>query len=285
MAINAISARPAADKVFRIQRSQRWFSLDLRELWDYRELLFFLIWRDIKVRYKQTVVGIAWALIQPLAAMIIFSVIFGKLANLHGDYGIPYPLFVFLGLLPWTYFSSSLTSSSTSILQNSNLVTKVYFPRLIIPLASIGAPLVDFMIAFLILIGMFFYYGEVPHWHVIVMPVFLGMALLTAFGVGLWLSALNVKYRDVAYALPFLMQLWLYATPVIYPVSLVPHRWHWLLALNPMAGVVDGFRWVVLGRGLPNYTVFGTSALAGLALTISGLWYFRRFERQFADVI
>jgi lipopolysaccharide transport system permease protein len=279
------TSRPESDRIFRIQRSRRWFSLDLRELWAYHELLFFLVWRDIKVRYKQTVIGAAWAIIQPLSAMIIFSIIFGRLAHIGGDYGTPYPLFVFTGLLPWMYFSSCLTSSSMSIVQNSNLITKVFFPRLIIPLASIGAPIVDFLISFSILIGLFAYYGRAPHWHTVVMPFFLGMALLTAFGVGLWLSALNVRYRDVPYALPFVTQIWLYATPVIYPVSLVPTRWHWLLALNPMTGVVDGFRWVVLGRGVPHYTVFATSALVGLALTISGLWYFRRIERHFADVI
>lgn len=275
----------AGDRVFRIEPSRSWFSLNLRELWAYHELLFFLIWRDVKVRYKQTVIGVAWAVIQPLTSMLIFTIIFGRLAHFTGDYGTPYPLFVFTGLLPWMYFSSSLTGSSVSLINNSNLVTKVYFPRLIIPLASIGAPIVDFLIAFVILCGMFVYYGRLPHWHVVVMPVFLGLALLTAFGIGLWLSALNVRYRDVPYALPFLTQLWLYATPVIYPVGLVPGQWHWVLALNPMTGVVDGFRWAVLGRGLPDYTVYATSGLVGLALTISGLWYFRRFERHFADVI
>jgi lipopolysaccharide transport system permease protein len=259
--------------------------LNLRELWAYHELLFFLIWRDVKVRYKQTSIGVAWAVLQPLTSMVIFTIIFGRLAHFSGDYGTPYPLFVFTGLLPWMYFSSSLTGSSVSLINNTNLVTKVYFPRLIIPLASIGVPVVDFLIAFGILVGMFVYYGRLPHWHVVVMPVFLGFALLTAFGIGLWLSALNVRYRDVPYALPFLTQIWLYATPVIYPVGLVPDRWHWVLALNPMTGVVDGFRWSVLGRGLPDYTVYATSGLVGLALTISGLWYFKRFERKFADVI
>lgn len=237
------------------------------------------------MRYKQTVLGAVWAVLQPFVSMVIFSLVFGHLAGLHGDYGIPYPLFVFAGLLPWTYFSSSLTQSSMSIVGNANLVSKVYFPRLIIPLASITVPVVDFAISFVILIGMFLWYGRAPHWHVVAVPAFLGLALLTAFGIGLWLSALNVRYRDVPYAIPFLTQIWLYATPVIYPVSLVPTRLHWLIGLNPMTGVVDGFRWTVLGRGVPHYTVFGTSAAVGVFLLLSGLWYFKRTEKSFADVI
>ena len=275
---------PASEHVVRLQAT-RGFRLNLSELWAYHELLFFLTWRDVKVRYKQTVLGALWAIIQPLVSMIIFSLIFGHLAGFRGDYGIPYPLFVFAGLLPWMYFSSSLTQSSISIVGNSNLVTKVYFPRLIIPLASIVVPVIDFLISFVILIGMFAWYGRTPHWHAIAVPVFLGMALLTAFGVGLWLSALNVRYRDIPYAIPFLTQIWLYATPVIYPVSLVPQKWHWLIGLNPMTGVIDGFRWTVLGRGVPHYTVFATSAAVGLVLSVTGLWYFKRTEKSFADVI
>jgi lipopolysaccharide transport system permease protein len=274
-----------ASRVTRIQRSRRRFSIDLRELWSYHELLYFLVWRDIKVRYKQTALGVVWAVLQPFVAMVIFSVVFGHIAKIHADYGVPYPLFVYAGLLPWQYFSSSLMLSSVSVVGNSALVTKVYFPRLLLPLASIAVPVIDFLCSFVVLIGMFLWYGRAPHWHAVVIPVFLGMALLTALGVGLWLSALNVRYRDVPYTIPFLTQIWLYATPVIYPVSLVPSRFHWLIALNPMSGVVDGFRWAVLGRGVPHYTVYGISTAVGLALVLSGLWYFRRVERGFADVI
>jgi lipopolysaccharide transport system permease protein len=279
-------ARPQeALQVRRVEATHGRFPLNLPELWRYRELLYFLIWRDIKVRYKQAALGATWAIIQPVTSMIIFSVIFGHLAGISPEYHVPYPLFVFAGLLPWLYFSSSLAQSSTSVVGNSNLVTKVYFPRLLIPLASIVVPVIDFMIAFCVLIAMFLWYGRLPHWHAIVTPVFLGMALLTALGVGLWLSALNVRYRDVPYAVPFLTQIWLYASPVIYGVTLVPARWRWLLALNPMTGVIDGFRWAVLGRGLPQYHVYAISALVGAVLTFSGLWYFRHVERHFADVI
>ena len=217
--------------------------------------------------------------------MIIFSVIFGRLAGVPSEYGVPYPLFVYSGLLPWTYFSSSLAQSSLSVSGGGGLVTKVYFPRLILPLASIVVPVIDFLISFTLLIGMFFYYGRVPHWHVVFTPIFLLMALMTAFGVGLWLSALNVRYRDVPYAVPFLTQIWLYASPVIYPVTLVPDRWQWLLALNPMTGVIDGFRWAVLGHGSPNFGVLAVSAAMGFAIMVSGLVYFKHVERRFADVM
>jgi lipopolysaccharide transport system permease protein len=275
----------AADRVFRIERTNRFVVFNLPEVWKYRELLFFLTWKDIKVRYKQTLLGVAWALIQPFTTMVIFSVIFGNLAGIKGEYGVPYPLFVYAGLLPWLYFASSLAQSSLSVAGNASLVTKVYFPRLILPLASIVVPVIDFVVAFVILVGMFVYYGRLPHWHVVFTPVFLGMALLTAFGVGLWLAALNVRYRDVPYAVPFLTALWLYASPVIYPVTLVPDRWHWLLALNPMSGVIDGFRWAILGRGTPHYGVFAISAAVGLAIMVSGLVYFKHVERRFADVM
>jgi lipopolysaccharide transport system permease protein len=248
-------------------------------------LLLFLPWRDVTVRYKQTLLGASWAIIQPFTSMIIFSVIFGRLAGVPSEYGVPYPLFVYSGLLLWVYFSSCLAQSSLSVTGSSQLVTKVYFPRLIIPMASVVAPLIDFLVSFTILIGMFAWYGRVPSWHAVFAPVFLAMALVTAFGVGLWLSALNVRYRDVPYAVPFITQLWLYASPVIYPVSLVPDRWQWLLALNPMSGVIDGFRWSVLGRGSPNYDLFLLSMLTGLIILGTGLVYFKRVERRFADVI
>ncbi len=282
----AVAAETAATRITRIRPTRSALGIDLRELWAYHELLFFLVWRDIKVKYKQTAIGIVWAVIQPLMAMILFSVIFGHLAKIKPEQrDIPYPLFVFAGLLPWTYFSASLTMSSTSLVGNANLITKVYFPRLIIPLASIFSPLIDFFFAFMVLIGLFAWYGRAPDWHAVAIPAFLGVALLTAFGVGLWLSSLNVRYRDIPYAIPFLTQLWLYATPVIYPVSMIPRDWRWLIALNPMTGVVEAFRWSVLGSGVPHYAVFGVSSLVGLCLTASGLWYFRRTERHFADII
>ena len=281
----SLALQAAQSRVLRIKASNRAVHLDLRELWAYRELLFFLVWRDVKVKYKQTFIGVAWAIIQPLVSMIIFSVIFGHLAGIDPGLNIPYPLFVFAGLLPWSYFSSSLALSSSSLTGNSNLITKVYFPRLLIPLASIVSPLIDFLMAFMVLIGLFAYYGRVPNWHAVAIPAFLFAALLTALGVGLWLSCLNVRYRDVPYAIPFLTQLWLYSTPVIYPVGIIPKDWQWLIALNPMTGVIEAFRWSVLGVGVPHYSIFFTSVGMGLLLTLSGLWYFKRTERHFADVI
>jgi lipopolysaccharide transport system permease protein len=277
----------ALEHVVRIRPTRGRFSLlhDLRELWAYRELAGFLIWRDIKVRYVQTVLGPAWAIIQPFASMILFSVIFGHLAGIKGEYHVPYPLFVFAGLLPWMYFAGSLTQSSRSVVTNINLVTKVYVPRLMIPIASVIVPVVDFLLAFCVLLGLFAYYGRAPHWHAVVSPFFLGMALLSAFGVGLWVAALNVRYRDIPFVIPFVTQIWLYASPVIYGSTFIPPRWQWLISLNPMTGAIDGFRWAVLGRGLPQYHLFAESIAVGLVLTISGLWYFRRVERSFADVI
>jgi homopolymeric O-antigen transport system permease protein len=275
----------ASDQVIRIKPAKRFVVFDLRELVDYHELLYFLTLRDIKVRYKQTLLGAAWAVLQPFLAMVIFSVIFGHLAGITPDYDVQYPLFVYTGLLPWTYFASCLTMSSASVVGSAPLVTKVYFPRLLIPLASVGAPIVDFGLSFIVLLGLFAWYGIVPSWHVVFLPVFLFMALLVAFGVGLWLSALNVRYRDVPYAVPFLTQLWLYATPVIYPVSLIPAAWRWLLAVNPMTGVIEGFRWSLLGGGAPRFGVIGISILIGSALLLSGLAYFKHFERRFADVM
>ena len=282
-----IAAPPPPEplRTFRIRASKNGVRLDLPELWAYRELLYFLVWRDVKVKYKQTFIGVAWAIIQPLASMIIFSVIFGHLAGINPGLGIPYPLFVFAGLLPWSYFASSLSLSSSSLTGNSNLVTKVYFPRLVIPLAAIVSPLIDFLMAFLILIALFAWYGRTPNWHTVAIPAFLFLALLTALGVGLWLSCLNVRYRDVPYEIPFVTQLWLYTTPVIYPVSIIHKDWQWVIALNPMTGVIESFRWAVLGVGVPRYTVFFIGLAMGTCLTVSGLWYFRRTERHFADGI
>ena len=280
-----MSAVSAPSRVRRIQASRRRVRLNLRELWAYRELLFFLIWRDVKVRYKQTALGAAWAILQPFVMMVVFTLLVNKALHGKAEYHVPYPLWLYTALLPWLYFASCLSQSSMSIVGNQNLITKVFFPRLIIPLGSVVAPVIDFLLAFTVLIGMFVYYGRVPHWHAIVIPFFLGLALLTAFGVGLWLSALNVRYRDVPYALPFLTQIWFFVTPVVWGLTAVKPHTQSLVALNPMTGVVDGMRWAVLGRGLPHYQIYFESLGIGLALTLSGLWYFKRVERYFADLI
>ena len=283
-----MSAVAAPKRTVRIQQSRRRLPLtlrDLRELWAYHELGFFLIWRDVKVRYKQTAFGATWAILVPFTQMVIFTLVFNKALHVKSEYHVPYPLFVYTAMLPWTYFASCLSASSTSIVGNQNLITKVYFPRLIIPLAAVAAPVIDFLLAFSVLIGMFLYYGRAPHWHLVVIPVFLGMALVTAFGVGLWLSALMVRYRDVPFALPFLTQVWFFATPIVYGVTAVKPSTQTVLALNPMSGVIDGFRWAVLGRGLPHYNVYFLSMGISLAVMLSGLWYFRRVERYFADLI
>ena len=280
-----MSSIPAPVEVRRIQPSRRWVRLNLGELWAYRELLFFLIWRDVKVRYKQTALGAAWAILQPFVMMVVFTLLVNKGLHVKAEYHVPYALWLYTALLPWFYFASCLSQSSMSIVGNRNLITKVFFPRLLIPLGSVVAPVIDFLLAFTVLVGMFFYYGRVPHWHAVVIPVFLGMALLTAFGIGLWLSALNVRYRDVPYALPFLTQIWFFGTPVLYGLTALKPHTQSLLALNPMTGVVDGFRWAVLGRGLPHYQIYFESFGIGLALMLSGLWYFKRVERYFADLI
>ena len=267
-----------------IRPSRGWVSLRLRELWEYRELLYFLTWRDIKVRYKQSVLGIAWAIIQPLTTMIIFSVIFGQLARLPSD-GIPYPVFSYTALLPWNLFAGALTRSTTSVVGSANLVKKVYFPRLVIPLASTLAVLVDFVVAFVILVGLMLYYGFAPTLTTLTLPLFTLLALATALAVGLWLSALNAQYRDVGHAIPFLVQAWMYASPVAYAASLIPERWRTLYALNPMVGVIEGFRWALLGTGQGPGSMLVVSSVVTLLLLVSGAAYFRRMEKSFADVV
>ena len=267
-----------------IHPSRGWISLKLSELWEYRELLYFLTWRDIKVRYKQTAIGVAWAIIQPFFAMVIFSIFFGQLAKIPSD-GIPYPIFAYCDLLPWQLFAHALNESSNSLVANQGLITKVYFPRLIIPVAPVLAGLVDFGIAFLVLIGMMLYYGIMPTFAVFTIPLFLILAVATALSVGLWLSALNVEYRDVRYTIPFLTQFWLFATPVAYPSSLVPESWRALYGLNPMAGVVEGFRWALLGKAEGPGTLLVVSVMVVIILFIGGLYYFRRMEKTFADVV
>lgn len=269
--------------VLRIRASRR-LRLNLKDLWEYRELLYFLVWRDIKVRYKQTALGAVWAVLQPLLTMLVFTVIFGRLAKVPSD-GIPYPVFAYTALLPWQLFAFALSESSNSLVMNKNLLTKVYFPRLIVPMASVFAGLVDFAIAFLLLIALMVIYHVKPSVAAAWLPIFLLMTIATALSVGLWLSALNVKFRDVRYLIPFLTQFWMYATPVAYPSSLVPEPWREWYGLNPMAGVVEGFRWALLGKsGNPGLLVWVSVTAVALLLT-GGLYYFRRTETTFADIV
>jgi lipopolysaccharide transport system permease protein len=258
--------------------------LDLRAVWQYRELLYFLAWRETKVRYKQTVLGVAWAIFQPLLTVMIFAAIFGSFAKIPSD-GLPYPVFAFAGLLPWTYFSEATVRSSSSLVSDANLLRKVYFPRLIIPLAAVVTPIVDFALAFVVLFGMMRWYRVAPTWNALFLPLFLALALATALAVGLWLSALNVKYRDVRHTVPFVMQVWMYASPIVYPINLVPERWRLLFALNPMTGVIEGFRWGLLGKQSPDFALIGASAIVVAGLLFGGLVFFRRMERIFADVV
>jgi lipopolysaccharide transport system permease protein len=267
-----------------IEPTQGWVALKLRELWDYRELVYFLVWRDIKVRYKQTALGAGWAIIQPFFTMVVFSLFFGKLAKVPSD-GIPYPVFTFCALIPWQLFAFALNESSNSLVSNERLVTKVYFPRLAIPIAGVLAGLVDFAIAFVVLIAMMLFFGIVPTVAIVALPLFVLLAVVTALAVGLWLSALNVQYRDVRYTIPFLTQFWLFITPIAYPSSIVPEQWRALYGLNPMAGVVEGFRWALLGRSGAEAPTIIVSSVVVVLLLIGGLAYFRRMERTFADVV
>jgi lipopolysaccharide transport system permease protein len=261
-----------------------WLSLHLREVWDYRELLVFLTWRDIKVRYSQAALGVSWALLQPLLTMVIFSVIFGNLAKLPSD-GIPYPVFSYAALLPWQLFAGALQRAGTSLVGNANLLTKVYFPRLIIPLSAVAAGLVDFVIAFVVLLGLMLFYNINLTWAVLSLPFLILLALLTALAVGVWLSALNVQYRDVQHMIPFLIQAWMYASPVAYSVGLIPTgKWRILYGLNPMAGVIQGFRWALLGAAPPDELMI-VSVIMVAILLVSGLYYFKRMEKTFADVV
>jgi lipopolysaccharide transport system permease protein len=269
---------------FILSPADRWSAIGLKELWEYRELLYFLTWRDIKVRYKQTALGAAWAVIQPVFMMMVFSLFFGRLAKVPSD-GIPYPIFTFCALLPWQLFAHALTESSNSLVANERLITKVYFPRLVVPISAVLGGLVDFGIAFIILLGLMFYYGITPTWAIVTLPGFLLLAIMTALGVGLWLSALNVQYRDVRYTINFMIQFWLFATPVAYSSSIVPERWRALYGLNPMVGVVEGFRWALLGKQEPSRAMLAASVLVVVFLIVGGLYYFRRMEQQFADVV
>jgi lipopolysaccharide transport system permease protein len=268
----------------RITPPSRWWVIPFGELWDFRELLYFFVWRDIKVRYKQTAIGAVWAILQPFLAMLVFTLFFGKLAHIPSE-GLPYPVFSYSGLLPWMYFAAALQSSTNTIVENQRLITKVYFPRLALPLSSVVSGLVDFGISFLMFVAMMIYYHMRPAWTILWLPAFLLLALLTALGVGLWLSALNAIYRDVRYVLPFLVQFWLFASPVVYPASLMPAKWRWVYGLNPMTGVIEGFRWALAGRGDPPGRLILISSGVVLLILLSGVGYFQKMETTVADVV
>jgi lipopolysaccharide transport system permease protein len=261
-----------------------WVPINLRDLWAYRELLYFLTWRDIKVRYKQTALGMAWVVLQPLLLMLVFTMFFGRLVELPSD-GIPYPLFTYTALLPWQLFSRALNEGSMSLIAHERVITKTYFPRILLPASAVLASLIDFGIAFLVLIGFILFYGVHPGLAIFTLPVFVLLVVMTAFGVSLWLAAFNVLYRDVRYVLPFLTQLWMFATPIIYPVSVVPDSWRLLYSLNPMVGVVEGFRWALLGNTSGMDTMFGLSALVVAGVLAGGILYFQSVQQTFADVI
>ncbi|MEW5745346.1 MAG: ABC transporter permease [Nitrospirota bacterium] len=278
------AGEPGIPPIIRIEPSQGWVELRLKEVWNYRELLYFLVWREIKVRYKQTVLGAAWAVIQPLFTMAVFSIVFGRLVKVPSD-GIPYPLFSFAALVPWTFFANGLSRASGSLVSNSNLVKKVYFPRLAIPISALLSGVADFVLAFLVLIGMIFYYGMTPTINVVWLPFLLALAFATSLGVSLWLAAMNVQFRDIMYIIPFLSQLWFYATPIAYSSSLLSEPWRTLYGINPMVGVVEGFRWALLGTNTAPGPMIAVSSAVTLTLLVTGAFYFRRFEKTFADVV
>jgi lipopolysaccharide transport system permease protein len=268
----------------RIQPSRGWIALRLGEIWNYRELITIFVWRDLKVRYRQTIIGVMWAIFQPLLTMVIFSVFFGRLAQIPSD-EIPYPIFSYAALVPWTFFANSINLASNSLVNNADMIKKIYFPRLTMPLAAVLAGLVDFILAFVILIGMILFYGFIPTINILWFPLFVLLAMITSLGVSLWLSAMNVQFRDVRYMIPFITQAWLFATPVAYPSSLLSEPWRTLYGLNPMVGVVEGFRWALLGTDTAPGFMIIVSFLVAVLLLVSGLYYFRRMERKFADVI
>lgn len=275
---------PAPRPMVVIAPTRRLRDIRLADLWEYRELLGFLVWRDVKVRYRQTVLGVLWAIIQPLATMVVFSVFFHGLANVPSEDGIPYPIFSYAGLLPWQFFAAGISQTSNSLLSSSALIRKVYFPRLVVPVASALGPLVDFFFAFLVLIGLMIFFGIPFSPLMLMLPAFLLLALITVLGVGLWLSALSVKYRDVRYVVPFLVNFWMFATPVVYPSALLDEPWRTLYGLNPMVGVVEGFRWALLGTQPPSMMIL-LSTLVALVAFVTGVTFFLRTERKFADVI
>ena len=289
--LKAVTSKPQEIVLF-IRPSRGWSAINLKELWYFRELIYFLIWRDIKVRYKQTALGAAWAILQPFLTMVVFTIFFGRLAKVPSD-NVPYPIFSYTGLLPWGLFTKALTDAGRSLVSHRAMITKIYFPRLVIPLASVLSGVVDFALAFIVLVGMMIYYNSIPESNyriiltpsLLTVPLFLILALITALGVGLWLSALNVIYRDINYILPFLTQFWLFVTPIAYPSSMIPEKWQLLYAINPMTGVVEGFRWALLGTETAPGSMLIVSATIAVTILITGLFYFRRMERTFADTV
>jgi len=272
------------EEVLILKPTRGWGRLNLGEIWKYRELTYFLTWRDLKVRYKQTVLGASWAVLQPFLTMVVFSVFFGSLLNVPSE-GVPYPIFSYTALLPWGVFAKALNDAGRSLVANRSMITKIYFPRMVIPLASEISGLVDFAIAFVVLLGMMWYFKIPPTTNIWTLPFFLLLAMVTALGVGLWLSALNVLYRDIGYIIPFLTQLWFYLTPIVYPASQVPEQWQTLYALNPMVGVVEGFRWALLGTSTTPGPMVAVSSVVSILMLVSGMFYFRRMERTFADMV
>ena len=280
----AVAAEPAESPVVRIEARRGWLALDLAELWAYRDLIYFFIWRDIKVRYKQTVIGAAWAILQPVLTMLVFSLFFGRLAKIPSE-GLPYPIFYYSALLPWMYFATAMQGATNIVVENQRVITKIYFPRVVLPVASVMAGLVDFSISFIVFLALMAFYRTVPTGAVIWLPFFTLLAVMTALGVGLWLSALNAMYRDVRYVVPFLVQFWMFASPVAYPSSLVPEKWRWLYGLNPMAGVIEGFRWALTGHGQAPGILLAASSAAVALLVLSGLVYYHAMEGTIADVV
>jgi lipopolysaccharide transport system permease protein len=273
-----------APLIQRIAPRRGYFQMDFRELWLYRELLYFLVWRDVKVRYKQTVIGAAWAILQPFLTMVVFTLFFGKLAKIPSG-GLPYPIFYYSALLPWIYFATALQTATNTVVDHQNVITKVYFPRLFLPLSAVVSGLVDFLVSFLFLIAMMVYYHIHPGPAVLFLPLFVLLEILTALGAGLWLSGLNALYRDVRYIMPFIIQFWLFASPVAYPSSLVPQKWRWLYGLNPMAGVIEGFRWSLTGHGQAPGKMMLASAAVVFVVLVSGVVYFQKIEGTIADFV
>jgi lipopolysaccharide transport system permease protein len=272
------------DRVTTIRPAPRWPHLDVSELWQYRELLGTLVWRDVAVRYKQTSIGVSWAILQPFLTMVVFTFVFGRFANFPSK-NVPYPIFTYSALLPWTFFASAVGLASASLVSNRGLVTKVYFPRILLPLAGVAVPIVDFLLAFTVLVGLMAWFQVWPSWAIVLAPAFLAMAFLTALGVSLFLTAVNVRYRDVPYAIPFVLQIWLFLSGVVYAITSLPEKWQWVLALNPMTAVIAGFQWGVIGTARPEPGKTLVSIAATAVVLVAGLWYFRRSEPRFADTI
>jgi lipopolysaccharide transport system permease protein len=282
--MNQTAAQANPPRVTLIRPSGGLFDVDLAAVWRYRELLFFLVWREVKIRYKQAALGVAWAVVQPLFTVLIFTTIFGIFARFPSD-GLPYPVFALAAVLPWTYFAEALRRSATGLVSDADLVRKIYFPRLIIPIAGVTSPVVDFLFGMLILVGVMFWYGITPGWSILLLPGWLFITLALALSIGLWLGPINVRYRDVMHTLPFITQVWMFATPIVYPLSMIPERWQALYSLNPMVGIIEGFRWSLLGTGQPNLLSIGISLGVITVALIGGAVYFRKMERSFADVI